>query len=293
MDRYLGLLALFQWITYIQGAEVYQNISAVVGEDPELPCLGDKDQQLDSLEWTCNGKVLLLYQKGSVQDGHEHPSYTNQVQLVSPLLHSGVFSLHLMNVQIDDAGIYECFFFYTAKEDIISESRFIQLTVTEQDQDTTSILTDTLRKYRGLIFGLTLALTLTIASVFALTNSTCVNMKLIKQLQYYFCVEKRRPRNRVTSSCSTTTTSSSGSEGSTKALIHIHRDFPPKTNLAPIHRPYLDPLPPFSHPLLSSPSLTSSLTRSSSEYNFSTIDLKMENPNTVTHISCPDMCAIV
>lgn len=270
---------------------MHVNISAVVGRDSVLPCLGVKDLQVDSLEWTCDGKVLLVYRKGSVKDGYEHPIYTNQVQLMDPLLHGGDFSLRLMDVAIEDTGVYECFFVYTDERGVWADSRFIHLTVTEQDQDTTPML---MRKHYGLIFGVTLAvIIIVIGALFALPNSSYV--KLFKKFNFNFCVEEKRPRKHL-SSCSTTL--SSESSVSTKALIH--GDVPIKADLAPLHwpvleptpRPILDPPPPFSPPLPPSSSPTSSLNRRSLDYGVFATELEMKKTIDVLHKSCPDMCVV-
>lgn len=292
MDRYLFVsVTILELTVRFTGAVVYVNISAAVGQESVvLPCVVLRDRQVDSVEWTHDSQVILVYTKGEVQDGYEDQVYTDRVQLEDPQHRSsGVFSLCLKNITVKDTGIYECFIFYS---DSVAEAQFVNLTVTEQEQDTTSVWTnieETLREYRGLGFGLTLAgIIFAIVLVFALKNPLHVNLKPFKQLHFHFCLEKPRPRKRVIS-CSST----NSSECSTNALIHIHRDLPIKADLAAPHRPVPEPLPPFSHPFLPSSSPTSTLTKGSSDSGLYSIDLEMENSKPGTHVSCPDVFSVL
>ncbi|KAI3375792.1 hypothetical protein L3Q82_003742 [Scortum barcoo] len=81
------------------------------GEDAVLRCEAG-DVSIRAVEWTRDDlkseEYVLLYRNGKPDTTFQHQSFRGRVQLVDADLKNGDVSLILKNVNINDAGTYEC-----------------------------------------------------------------------------------------------------------------------------------------------------------------------------------------
>ncbi|XP_028462169.1 coxsackievirus and adenovirus receptor-like isoform X1 [Perca flavescens] len=80
------------------------------GDDVILPCQA-ADSSISVVEWTrpdLKPDIVLLYRDGHLNKYDQHPSFKDRVELVDRDLKDRDVSLILKNVDIIDAGTYEC-----------------------------------------------------------------------------------------------------------------------------------------------------------------------------------------
>ncbi|XP_039678388.1 CD276 antigen homolog isoform X2 [Perca fluviatilis] len=80
------------------------------GDDVTLPCQV-ADSSISAVQWTradLKPDIVLLYRDGRLDPTQQHPSFKDRVELVDTDLKDGDMSLILMNVNINDTGIYKC-----------------------------------------------------------------------------------------------------------------------------------------------------------------------------------------
>ncbi|XP_028462194.1 coxsackievirus and adenovirus receptor-like isoform X2 [Perca flavescens] len=89
---------------------VSEEIVVHLGEKATLPCEA-ANSNIRAVEWSrpdLKPDIVLLYNYTSLDPVHQHPSFKDRVELVDRDLKDGDVSLILKNVNIDDAGTYEC-----------------------------------------------------------------------------------------------------------------------------------------------------------------------------------------
>lgn len=106
-------------------------VSATVGQDCELPCAGPQGELL-ILEWTISDRHLLFYRDGRALTRAQDQRFRNRVEL-SPeeKMKSGVFTVTLKNVSLEDAGTFTCLGLVQTSDKRQSFSRTVQLSVSE------------------------------------------------------------------------------------------------------------------------------------------------------------------
>ncbi|CAI5660627.1 unnamed protein product [Oreochromis niloticus] len=86
-----------------------KNIPAESGQNVTLTCRAPNNIQ--TVEWSradLGGKYVFLYRDGRETLVHQHPSFTDRVDLQDKQMKDGDVSLILNNVTINDTGTYKC-----------------------------------------------------------------------------------------------------------------------------------------------------------------------------------------
>ncbi|XP_033182625.1 programmed cell death 1 ligand 1-like, partial [Anabas testudineus] len=97
---------------------VEPEITAKPGEDVTLQCQGPRDEAVLMLRWTRadltaeDGYVFFTREKHLSHEKYQHESYRGRVKLKDPEMKDGDVSVILKNVNINDAGTYECYVGY-------------------------------------------------------------------------------------------------------------------------------------------------------------------------------------
>ncbi|XP_038588410.1 coxsackievirus and adenovirus receptor homolog [Micropterus salmoides] len=105
-------VALFacSWIVVLcQGT---QELKVKPGEDATLQCRGHRGADIDLLKWIRpdlkSDDYVFFFRDGSSNENNQHESYRSRVKLRDPEMKDGDASVILKNVNINDAGTYEC-----------------------------------------------------------------------------------------------------------------------------------------------------------------------------------------
>ncbi|XP_038588372.1 coxsackievirus and adenovirus receptor homolog [Micropterus salmoides] len=83
------------------------------GEDATLQCQGHRDADIEVIKWirpdlkSDDGYVFFFREERSYEN-YQHESYRGRVELQDPEMKDGDASVILQNVNINDAGTYEC-----------------------------------------------------------------------------------------------------------------------------------------------------------------------------------------
>ncbi|XP_068164926.1 erythroid membrane-associated protein-like [Antennarius striatus] len=90
-----------------------QTVIAFAGENVVLPCSFNinADEDVPTVEWSKEGlqpNVVFLYRDGCETHEMKHPSYQYRTSFIHNQLKNGNISLRISNVQVSDAGIYQC-----------------------------------------------------------------------------------------------------------------------------------------------------------------------------------------
>ncbi|GLD74187.1 uncharacterized protein AKAME5_002551500, partial [Lates japonicus] len=83
------------------------------GEDVLLHCQGQRDADIIMLKWSrpdlkSEGYVYFI-RDNQPNEEHQHPSFRGRVELRDPEMKNGDASVILKNVNMNDAGRYECY----------------------------------------------------------------------------------------------------------------------------------------------------------------------------------------
>ncbi|XP_026225294.1 butyrophilin subfamily 3 member A2-like isoform X3 [Anabas testudineus] len=90
-----------------------ERVLAYVGEDVILPCSFDIASNRDdpTVEWSkedLQPNVIFLYRDGCETFEMKHPAYEYKTHLIMRELKNGKCSLRISNIQLSDAGTYQC-----------------------------------------------------------------------------------------------------------------------------------------------------------------------------------------
>ncbi|XP_018537693.1 coxsackievirus and adenovirus receptor homolog isoform X2 [Lates calcarifer] len=103
-------------------------IKVKLGEDVLLPCQEFRDADIELVKWTGpyheSEGYVFYYVKKDLNEEHQHPSFRGRVELRDPEMKNGDASVILKNVNINDAGRYEC---YVRKSSIGSSTELINI----------------------------------------------------------------------------------------------------------------------------------------------------------------------
>ncbi|KAG8005969.1 Coxsackievirus and adenovirus receptor-like protein, partial [Nibea albiflora] len=90
-----------------------QTVWAFAGGVAILPCSynGNNGDDLPAVEWSKEGlqpHIVLLYRDGCETHGMKNPAFEYRTSLIMEELKNGDISLRISNVQLSDAGTYQC-----------------------------------------------------------------------------------------------------------------------------------------------------------------------------------------
>uniref|UniRef100_A0A3Q1HXJ9 Uncharacterized protein n=1 Tax=Anabas testudineus TaxID=64144 RepID=A0A3Q1HXJ9_ANATE len=108
------------------------------GEDVTLQCQGPRDEAVLMLRWTRadltaeDGYVFFMREKHLSHEKYQLESYRGRVELKDPEMKDGDVSVILKNVNINDAGTYECY--VGNGNGILTLINIINLTVTDSGE---------------------------------------------------------------------------------------------------------------------------------------------------------------
>ncbi|XP_033182571.1 polymeric immunoglobulin receptor-like isoform X2 [Anabas testudineus] len=94
---------------------VEPDVTAKPGEDVTLQCQGPRDEAVLMLRWTRadltaeDGYVFFMREKHLSYEKYQLESYRGRVEMKDPEMKDGDVSVILKNVNINDAGTYECY----------------------------------------------------------------------------------------------------------------------------------------------------------------------------------------
>ncbi|XP_033182626.1 protein turtle-like, partial [Anabas testudineus] len=136
-ECYVGHRQDVQLISIIN-LRVEPEITAKPGEDVTLQCQGPRDEAVLMLRWTRadltaeDGYVFFMREKHLSHEKYQLESYRGRVELKDPEMKDGDVSVILKNVNINDAGTYECY--VGNGNGILTLINIINLTVTDSAQ---------------------------------------------------------------------------------------------------------------------------------------------------------------
>ncbi|XP_038588412.1 coxsackievirus and adenovirus receptor homolog [Micropterus salmoides] len=105
-------VALFacSWIVVL--CQETQEVKVKPGEDATLPCRGHRGADIEVIKWIRTDlkpdEYVFFFRDGSSDENYQHESYRGRVELRDPEMKNGDASVILKNVNINDAGTYEC-----------------------------------------------------------------------------------------------------------------------------------------------------------------------------------------
>ncbi|XP_050928649.1 V-set domain containing T-cell activation inhibitor 1-like [Lates calcarifer] len=112
------------FLTSVDSADSTE-ITVKPGEDVLLHCQGPRDDTIIVLKWIGlypeSEGYVFYYIKKDLNDEYQHPSFRGRVELRDPEMKNGDASVILKNVNINDAGRYEC---YVRKNNTGSSTEF-------------------------------------------------------------------------------------------------------------------------------------------------------------------------
>ncbi|XP_071315373.1 coxsackievirus and adenovirus receptor homolog isoform X2 [Trachinotus anak] len=89
-----------------------QTLTPKPGEDVTLPCRGSRDGVIELIRWDRpdlkSEGYVFFYRDERSYENYQLPSYRGRVELTDPQMKDGDISVVLKNVNINDAGGYEC-----------------------------------------------------------------------------------------------------------------------------------------------------------------------------------------
>lgn len=89
-----------------------QEVNVKSGGDVTLKCQGPSRAPVEALKWTKpdlkSDHYVFFYRDDSFYKSYQHECYHDRVELRDPAMKDGDISVILKNVDINDAGIYEC-----------------------------------------------------------------------------------------------------------------------------------------------------------------------------------------
>ncbi|XP_045920037.1 V-set domain containing T-cell activation inhibitor 1-like [Micropterus dolomieu] len=89
-----------------------QEVKEKTGEDATLPCRGHRGATITVIKWNRpdlkSHEYVFFFGDGRSHENYQHESYRGRVKLRDPEMKDGDASVILKNVNINDAGTYEC-----------------------------------------------------------------------------------------------------------------------------------------------------------------------------------------
>ncbi|XP_038588392.1 coxsackievirus and adenovirus receptor homolog isoform X2 [Micropterus salmoides] len=89
-----------------------QELKVNPGEDATLQCQGHRGADIEVIKWirpdVKSDDYVFFFRDGSSNENNQHESYRGRVELRDPEMKDGDASVILKNVNINDAGTYEC-----------------------------------------------------------------------------------------------------------------------------------------------------------------------------------------
>uniref|UniRef100_A0A7N6BHK9 Ig-like domain-containing protein n=1 Tax=Anabas testudineus TaxID=64144 RepID=A0A7N6BHK9_ANATE len=109
----VGFSVCFVFIGFSSVSGPPERVLAYVGEDVILPCSFDIASNRDdpTVEWSkedLQPNVIFLYRDGCETFEMKHPAYEYKTHLIMRELKNGKCSLRISNIQLSDAGTYQC-----------------------------------------------------------------------------------------------------------------------------------------------------------------------------------------
>ncbi|XP_038588375.1 coxsackievirus and adenovirus receptor homolog [Micropterus salmoides] len=106
-------VALFacSWIFVL--CQETQEVTVKPGEDATLPCRGHRGATIEVIKWIrtdpkSGDGYVFFFRDGRSYENYQHESFCGRVELRDPEMKDGDASVILKNVNINDAGTYEC-----------------------------------------------------------------------------------------------------------------------------------------------------------------------------------------
>ncbi|XP_035849559.1 hepatitis A virus cellular receptor 2 homolog [Sander lucioperca] len=109
-DTLSTLMASLMLLLFLQSVAASDKLVVHPGDNATLPCQA-ADSSIRAVEWSrpdLEPEYVLFYRDGHLDPTYQNPSFKDRVELVDRDLKAGDVSLILKNVNINDAGTYEC-----------------------------------------------------------------------------------------------------------------------------------------------------------------------------------------